>query len=147
MSGSAVRLSQSGQSAFGHDRSVRFAPKDVIHELEVRARMQSFLQCTTVAGSNRSGQLCTERPVCFEGFRTPAHQLHGQSQRVGIRKPSQEHFAEIKKRDRCANSGSDQPAARAVPTYASCPKENPPPSSISGLEKLAVSEAIVLMAV
>jgi hypothetical protein len=47
---------------------------------------------------------------------------------------------------RCANSGSDQLAARAVPTYASCPKQNPSPSSISGLEKLAVSEAIVVMA-
>jgi hypothetical protein len=33
----------------------------------------------------------------------------------------------------------------AVPTYASCRKENPPPSSIVESEKFAVSEAIVLM--
>jgi hypothetical protein len=45
-----------------------------------------------------------------------------------------------------AKGGSDQLVACPVPTYASWRNENPPPSSIAGSEKLAVSWAIVLMA-
>jgi hypothetical protein len=42
--------------------------------------------------------------------------------------------------------GPIQLTLRAVPTYASCRKENFPPSSIAVSEKLAVSEVIILMA-
>jgi len=47
---------------------------------------------------------------------------------------------------RSANIESDQPFERAVATYASCAKENAPPSSTAESEKLAVSNAMVSMA-